>query len=320
MSEALDESSARAPHAPPVSHPPSVPNANERDLALRRELAGALATELARHLPGFEILDRDLEVPTAEAGASVRADWVAIDATRRIVLVLLVDGRADVAVLAALECTAALRASRALIAEHLGARRLAADGRALVVLVSEAFSARALRRLSVLSPLDLRLFATREISSASGSRMALAAVDPAHPGAVPADIDRADFLAHVPAARRPLAELCLARIDRVDGELEACAALDAIGWRHRGRALCSLACVGGELEGAVGTEAVVPIRDGEDVEEFVERVLAAHVRRLDAEPDPADLLPPPSEPDDAGGLPLAPGVLLTPEEIAAFRD
>jgi hypothetical protein len=44
------------------------------------------------------------------------------------------------------------------------------------------------------------------------------------------------------------------------------------------------------------------------------------VRLFDAEPDAADDLPAPSEPGDTGRLPLAPGVLLTPEEIAAFRD
>jgi hypothetical protein len=272
-------------------------------------------------LPGFEIVDRELELASEDGGDPVRADWVAIDATRRLVLVRLVDGRTDEAVLAALECAGALRASRGLIARHLGARELSPNGRALVVLVSEAFSARALRRLSVLSPLDVRVFEARDISSAAGAHTALVPIDPEHPGAVLAEQSTAEFLAHVPDARRGAAELCLARIDRLESDLECCAALDAIAWRHRGRALCSLACVAGELEGAVGARGETSaIRSGRDVEVFVERVLGEHLRLLDAQFGGPDDAPQALETAENAALPLAPGVLLTPEEIAAFRD
>jgi hypothetical protein len=284
--------------------------------ALRlHDLEEALLEGLSEHLPGLEIQDRALVLSGGGEGRVLRVDLVAIDACGRLVLILLVDGRADETVFAGLETLAQVRGDRALIAQHLSSARLSFEAPPLVVLVAEAYAARVLRSLTAVSPREMRLFEMRELASAAGSRSSFVPV-----GIAGGDSSREQFLRLVPADLRPTAELCLAEIDRVDSDLESRASFDVVGWHEGRRNLCSLTWTGERILGAVAAgEATFPLRQPADVHPFLDRVVGEHLRRSAPEREERR-----GRGDDGrgpkSGPGLASGVLLTPEELAAFRD
>jgi hypothetical protein len=307
------------------------------------EVESALADGLSDHLPGLAIVDRALAMPTGEGRAALRADLVAIDAFDRLVLISLVDGRADATAIDALEALSILRESRPLLAQHLRSPRVRSAGPLLLVLVAERFGERITRGLASVSSRELRLLEMREISSASGSRLYFAPIEPARDahgahglhadggrrptaepgstGPVEAPI-HARFLESVPELVRPAAELCMARIDRIDSELDRRPGVDLVSWRYRDRRLCSLVWTGERLFGQIEDEGgSVPLSRSSEIDPFVDRVVSAHLCRLEDGDSGARIEERSSaEKREEPGSELAEGVLLTPEEIAAFRD
>lgn len=289
------------------------------------DLEEALVEGLGEHLPGLEILDRGFVLSGGAEARALRADWVGVDACGRLVLISLVEGQSDEAVFAGLESVSLLRSNRALLARRWRSTRVSAAAPGLVALVAEAFSGRVLRSLSAVAPAELRMFEMRELSGAEGVRSALVPVGIEGSSARGADVGQAcrtEFVDLVPAESRALAELCLAEIDRIDADLERRTSFDVVGWRYGRRDLCCLAWTGERLLGVVGsTDAAIPLRQTSDVHAFVDRVVGEHLRRLSsADGEPAERRREVPGAEESWGLAGNSGVLLSAEELAAFRD
>ncbi len=310
------------------------------------DLERALADGFDEHFPGLEIVDRALVIPAGGERAPLRADFLAIDACDRIVLIALVDGRSDATVLDAFDALALLRESRELLMEHLHSPRARAGTAPMLVLVAEQFAERVEQSLATVAPLELRLFELCELSSAHGSRAFLAPARAARRGpsasgassawdASPAssrtstsDRSRAslergsliDLLDLAPPSVRQAADLCVARIDRVDTDLVRRSGFDLVSWRYRARRLCSIVWTGERLCGLIEDhDGDFPLENAAEIEAFVDRVIAEHLRRIERD-EPISRPESPGESDRGDSVAADRGVLLTPEEIAAFRD
>jgi hypothetical protein len=279
----------------------------------RAALLEAVEADLARLLPDLEIVDRGLDLSRGPVrGAfSRRADLVAVDGSGRPLLVLLVDGRGDDTVLTAINALAFARQSGDAVARP-AREALLRGAAARVALVAEAFSSRSLDGLSLLPERELLLFEARKIESGSGSRVRLVRQPllPARAGNEAAD--RGGFLATVPEALRGTAELLLRRLARVDAAVECSFGEGTASFRCEGRELCSVEVREGGLFGAIpALERSLPIHGMDDADAFLDEVLREHILLLG---------------EGWGAPPLAASTrvreppLLTPEEIAAFRD
>ena len=106
--------------------------------------------------------------------------------------------------------------------------------------------------------------------------------------------------------------MVIARMDRIDPELERTRRENEMRWKWREETLCSIA-VGPdrELTGRIGTDGVQhTLGTGRALEVFLDWVLAQHLTLIEEGEGlrNVELIPHPSEP------------LLTPEEIAAFQE
>ena len=99
------------------------------------ELQRDLERGLAESVPGLEVLDRELQL-----GEKSCADLAGIDASGRLVFVMLVDGDGDASALAVLDALAYARENGALLARHWKSARLRTELEAQVVLVADHFS------------------------------------------------------------------------------------------------------------------------------------------------------------------------------------
>jgi hypothetical protein len=302
------------------------------------DLSAVIATlevSLGEHLVGFEVIDRDLSIPAfpetsarsadpAPASArsadseatSARADVVGVDRSGRLVLVLFVDGGEDSTAIAALEVLAFARANLEFAAQHWSAHGVSAGRSPIVVLIADHFDARLKHVLAIVDREALRLFEVRALRSASSVSSYLSPCE-APPGA--SGLARAspeDLLSTWPGESRALAADLSRRLARIDDALEPGAVSDALVWRNRGRAVCTLAWIGGVLQGEVGADrSAVRIETQDDADSFLERALREQMHSWSTDADggerkrrPADILERRGEP------------LLTAEEMAAFRD
>jgi hypothetical protein len=303
------------------------------------DLERALADGFDEHFPGLEIVDRALVIPSGGERAPLRADFLAIDACDRIVLIALVDGRSDATVLDAFDALALLRESRELLVEHLHSPRARAGTAPMLVLVAEQFAERVERGLATVAPLELRLFELCELSSAHGSRAFLAPARAARRGpsasgtsssanaanaANAASVARRgsliDLLDLAPPSVREAAARCVARIDRVDTDLVRRSGFDLVSWRYHAQRLCSIVWTGERLCGLVEDhDGAFPLESTGEIEAFVDRVIAEHLGRIERD-EPISRPESPGESARGDSVAADRGVLLTPEEIAAFRD
>jgi hypothetical protein len=300
-----------------------------------------------------EVLERELVLDGRPLG-----DWLARAPGGRL-LVSVVDGTADAAVLRALDGLAVARTRP----ELLGAGGVPVR---VVLVALDGFSGQQLERLVALGGDDLWLLRRRELSSARGTHTRLEALDlsmegpTGDPVALPAWALRRpfhEFLAGVVPDRLELALELLGRLRRVDPgltwSLDGATLLCASGRDP----LAALDAARGGLQVELDDQSpVLAVEDRRGLDAAVEAVLAAHLARL-AHPDdtmgqgrgPRGITPPPvepldlsrgprahdpEEPDDLDDLedfddddlptlelrPVPPGPLLTPEEIRAFQE
>jgi hypothetical protein len=293
-----------------------------RGSAERGDLREIIEAELLRLLPDHEVVDRDLVLLRGRVRGSKgrRADLVLQDAAGCALIVLIVDGRGDETVLAAVDALAYARDNVDALARppRPPARREVA---VRVALVAETFSNRTLVDLSVLPGRELILIEARKIESAAGTRTRLVRLEPLRArgsGTIRggADENSEIFLATVPESLRGTAALLLRRLARVDAGIEFSFAEGAADIRCGERELCVLDVHEGVLHGEIdGHDHRLPIRGSDDADAFLDEVLRLHLRHL----DPSWSVESPS----ASGVSRARSAgepLLTAEEIAAFQE
>ncbi|MCC6409094.1 MAG: hypothetical protein IT453_18180 [Planctomycetes bacterium] len=266
---------------------------------------------LAELYSGFEVVDRDLDL-----GDGRSVDWVGVDSTGRLIMVLMVDSDGTEPVIAALDALAFVQKNRGVLAGHLQNQRLRADVSPLVALVAESFSDRMLGRLSGLDSDAVRLFELRTVVSARGEHVYLAPIEAAPArAAVIAPRGTDVFVRGLDDAQRALAELALKRIGRIDDLVSHAASEKTITWRWKGELLCSLSAIDEDLEARVEPEGRnLRLTSTADIEAFVDLALQRYV----------DLLGSPGGPSGAvvkvPSLNLEPRELLSPAELEAFRQ
>lgn len=281
----------------------------------RAELIAAIEIELSRLLPELRIVDRSLDLARGPVRSTNRrrADLLALDAAGRPVIVLIVDGRGDDTVLAAVNAVAFARQNAGALARPLREEPPHGPG-GRVALIAETFSARTLESLGLLPESELLLFEARRVDSAKGTHARLSRVLlPSSRREEEPPMAREDFLARVGETRRGTADVLLRRLARVDSGIRASFEEDRASFELEGRELCRLEIEQGSLQGAIpALKQRLPIHGPDDADAFLDEVLREHILLLGegwGTPSP----PPPAKPP-------AEEPLLTSEEIAAFRD
>ncbi len=238
---------------------------------------------------GFEVLERELEFD----GRPV-ADLLAYS-QGRFLLISLVDGSTDAAVLRALDGLAFAGSQSEILTAALppGAQ---AEGGVRVVLVSlNGFATRQLERLGFLSDQGLWLLRRRELRTKRGTHTRLETIDVGDgrdSSRKPADLPSwalsepySSFLAQVAPDRLELATTLLGRLRGIDS---------TFGWGLRdGKLLCqvgelelcTVAWVDGHLE-LMGDENAParPVRDQAAIDRYVDGILAEYLRYLSPMP------------------------------------
>jgi hypothetical protein len=262
----------KSPHPAPESQPPGAAHA-------------ALEAALRHLLPGFEVLDRGLEL---EAGAS--ADLVGLDAQGRVVLVLGCDGRGVEPVLGALDALAYARRNREPLQRHLEHPRLARGAAVRVLLVADKFGRSVIERLQPLLGRGIDLYELRSVRSARGETASLAPVSSLAGAEPEVRIAPAAFAAALPAPYAGVAALLVAKMQRIDGELEARATSERVEWSFRARLIARMDWSEGQLSGAAAPRFEArPLGAPAQVEAVLEDVLSHYVRMLEGlvdEPEP----------------------------------
>lgn len=260
----------------------------------------ALAHALAAALPGFDVLDRDLTLRDGER--DVHAALAGLDDLGRLWLVVVAAQGADPA-LALLDALALLAFAR----ENRGALSAGAEETRVAIVCANGGDELA-RRAAPVGAIDV--FVRETWTSANGEHSRLVRRGP---GAEEAHETPERFLARLGERDRGLAAICLARVPRLTAEVEVRAGADRLAWRGAGRELGQLARRENGLDARVGRGgASVELQGEADVERWLAALLDEH---LGAEQD-GDLAPLPElDPRPGPG-----GVLLSPEELAAFSD
>ena len=288
-----------------------------RENAEREALLGILEADLPRLVPGLGVVDRGLALTRAHVRGSEgrRADLVLLDESGRALIVLIVDGRGDDSVLAAIDALAFARQNGDAVARPsrpFSPREVSAR----VALVAETFSPRVLEGLSILPERELMLLETRKVSSETGSRTRLVRLEPMPARSLSAAVSRDSFLANVPEFLRATADLLLRRLARVDAAIEFAFAEGAVEIRCGERELCVLELHDGALRGEIpALDRRIPIRGMDDADQFLDEVLREHLLDLVGGPTFRAQLPSRPSASRPSEEPL-----LTREEIAAFRE
>jgi hypothetical protein len=293
-------------HEESATTPETAPGGPDADRVLALERA--CEHGLREHLPGLEIVDRRLELMSGEDGTR-RVDLLGVDGSGRAVLIVFSDGASDDNLLVALESVAFARHHADLLARHVQSLRgdapVALRRPPLSVLVAESFAPRLLDKLALLPARELALYEVIEVKSGSRSSVGFRPVESARAPSRSARTTE-QFIAALPPEMRACAEILVRRLPRLDERLTCTSSEDSLVWRVDERDLCRLDRV---PEGLVASDATapepIPMRDPRDVGELLDRVIRAS-RGLPEKP--------------AIGLERAHTQLLTPDEIAAFRD
>jgi hypothetical protein len=282
----------------------------------RAELIAAIEIELSRLLPDLRIVDRSLDLTRGPVRSTARrrADLLALDAAGRPVIVLIVDGRGDDTVLAAVNAVAYARANAGALARPLREDAAPRAPGARVALIAETFSARTMESLGLLPESELLLFEARRVDSAAGTHARLSRVVlPNLRREEEPPVAREVFLARVGETRQAIAELLLRRLSRVDAGIRVSFEEDRASFDLEGRELCRLEIEQGALQGSIpALKQRLPIHGPDDADAFLDEVLRERILLLGegwGTPSPPPAAKPPAEEP-----------LLTPEEIAAFRD
>ena len=267
---------------------------------------------LGQALPGLTVLDRKLELDGA-----LNADLVAIDASGRLVLVLLrgpreaLDDQAgERTVLGVLDALVWARRHRDLLARHLNGSQWNEDLEPRVVVVAERFGERVAARLSTLDPDGVLLLEVRSLRTEAGASTYL--VDPTPHAARAGHAASKTFLEGLDEDLRGQAELLLKRLGRIDPGVHLhCTAL-GLRWTFREHPLCALTQVGGHLEGSLSDASdPLPLHEPGSLEAFVDLALRRFVE-LSGSLDDGVL-------EQVDLIPVTPRPLLSASEFEALH-
>jgi hypothetical protein len=268
----------------------------------------ALEEGLEEALPGFEVHDRELEFAEERTAA-----LAGVDATGRLVLVLVVDDDGERGVLDTLDALAFARRDTALLARHLGASRLRTDLDPRVVLVLAQRDDLLTDRLRPLLGNEVEAFEIRSLRSAAGERSYLAPLAGGQHQDAGTGPTADAFLAALPEPLKDLGMVLVHRMERLDEDRATRSGPASVVWSFQGDVLARIERSGDRLNAGIApTFASIDIAHEEDIESFVEAALERLVELIGSEPA-SELLERTLQP---------PGdeLLLTPEEIEAFRE
>lgn len=263
---------------------------------------------LRREIRGLEILECDLVLATGTVER--RAEWIGVDRDGRLVVCLSAAGSDDDVLVALLDACASAGEMRAPAAKHWPRAHIRPDVEPVVVLVAGAFSTRVLGALAQIRQGAVLAFELRAFETARGREDYLVRRE-FEPGGLAQATPR-DVLALWPEPAREHARRLIGLVQRIDPEIECRAAANALCFGFHGRDLAELACTDGVLrQDAAGTGDVLAYGDAESQDAWLEQALSAWTARrqeLGTVARPLDL-----HRRNAGPL-------LTPEELAAFRE
>jgi hypothetical protein len=236
----------------------------------------ALESALVDALPGFELLDRDLELTASE-----RADIVGVDGHGRLTLVLDAGGEGEEPVLRALDALAFARRNGEALARHLESTRVRAELTPRVLLVAEGFSRKLIERMVPLAGHGVDLFELRELRTRERATTWLAAAQPIESAAGAAPITEDAFIAALDPRLREIASALLAKVRRLDPEVEIVATRRSVAWRHAGQPLGRLEHTDGRLYSAAAPRHDTRVLESAgDGERFLEALLGRFVELL----------------------------------------
>jgi hypothetical protein len=264
---------------------------------------------LCEVVPGLDVVDRGLEL-----GGKV-VEVVGVDDAGRLVLARLAEEDPDAAVLAALDVLRAAQAELGPLARHLGHAAVDSGLAPRLVLVAERIAPEVRGRLGLLGEERLLLCEVRELKSARGAATYLVplAPDPA-PARAPAGAGAERFLAALEDGQRATAGLLVRRLRRVDGEVQCAPAASGLEWRFRGATLCRLRRAAGGLEASVPPGgAPLELVGPEQVDLLLDAALRRYVALLEERSGDEESL------EQVELVPADPGLVLSPEELEAFR-
>jgi hypothetical protein len=241
--------------------------------ALQDELAAALVDALG----GFELLDRDLELPPAPGEPMRAADLVGVDGEGRGVFVLLLEpNEVEHALELALDFAYRAESERALVQRHLD-RPLAAAPCA-IVLVGEGLPETLRRRAAVVGSTRLCLLEVNELRSARGVTTWFSPTGARR--IAPSLRTLAEHMAALPPAVAEVVTPLRERLVRLDPDLRHNPIRDGLEWQWKGHLLCRVTAREGTVEAIVdsrGEPQVGRLAPGPSLDTFVEAVLARFV-------------------------------------------
>jgi hypothetical protein len=295
-------------------------NRGEGELNSRDDLRDALA-EFA---PELRLLDcgwvlegnesSDLDLEDSPLSSDLVVDWVAVDASGRMNLLLCLDPESGLGagewVDLALEVLHRAQVQQPFILSHLGNSGIRADLVPRLILATDHFADATLRKLSVLGSERMRLIEIHEVRTDSGVSHHLVSRWPEHTEAV--TTGPVDFLERLPEALRPTADRILQCLDHVDERVGfGGVGIEYIEWRLRNQTLCALEHRGGVLHASVAGSTIAGLSDEAGAEHFVELVLQRYFGILEDEPDGAGE-------EEESLVSQGMNVVLSHEELDAF--
>ena len=242
---------------------------NESETPVAASVESVLESGLALVVPGFEILDRTLEI-----GDRSHVHLVGVDRQGRMVLVVLAPGDGESAPLRALEALEFASRTGDALQRHLTHARLDPSATPRVVLVADLYNERTVRRLRPLAHLGVEAYELRVLRSQSRQTNFLHPVlapDPTPP--------RGREYEGLSPDQSRLAEELRGRLARLDERVELATTPSGVAYRIEGRTVAEL-----ELTPGRATTGKVPggmprTLDGPRAqEEFVGEVVDAYLR------------------------------------------
>jgi hypothetical protein len=284
-------------------------------------LLAAVEAGLEEALPGLSVLDRELEL---EGGG--HAELAGVDDLGRLVLVIVAQDDAGQAVLDALDTLAWAQRHADVLARHLGSPLARPELEPRVIVIAPAPDERLVVRLATLGASGIRAFGVQTVRSAGSERAYLVPLALAGAGPRRASPETL-FLEGLAPELRAAARALLERMERLDDELVPAYDHGAILWRFRGEVLARVEPEGDQLAARVPPlHEALPLGDEMAVERFLELALGRLVELLGTT-RPRATATGATGATGGGGVARAregPGeageVLLTPEEIEAFRE
>lgn len=248
----------------------------ERDAALERSLAEVV--------PGFALLDTELEF--------AKGRWIhllGVDAAGALVLGLSVSGdRADV-LFDVLDVLNFEQRFGSALRRHLDDGRLVNGRPPRLVLIAEDYSDEVLERLAPLREAGVEPYELRALKSKRRRTMFLVRAD----GEAPADMQGegfAELVAKQDASAQGLARRLAARLRRLDPDLTPGTRGQTALWTVGGLPLVQLDLEGDLPQVRLGTESARPLADEEQLEILLDEVVGVYGKLCEeAEPLAPDL-------------------------------